>query len=64
LFAALAAAMIAAAARVLGGDSGLTPVLPIAWSDLLVLPICPLAAALAAAAAARMAALRLLKDMA
>ena len=64
LFAALAAAMIGAAARVLGGDNGLTPVLPIAWTDLLVLPICPVAAALVAAAAARLAALRLLKDMA
>jgi cell division transport system permease protein len=64
LFAALAAAMIGAAARILGGDSGLTPVLPIAWTDLLVLPVCPVAAALVAATAARMAALRLLKDMA
>jgi cell division transport system permease protein len=42
----------------------LTPVLPIAWTDLLVLPICPVAAALVAATAARLAALRLLKDMA
>jgi cell division transport system permease protein len=64
LFAALAAAMIAAAARLIGGDGGLTPVLPIAWTDLLVLPICPVAAALVAATAARLAALRLLKDMA
>lgn len=63
LFAALAAAMIGAAARVLGGDSGLTPVLPVAWTDLLVLPICPLAAAIVAATAARLAALRLLKDL-
>ena len=63
LFAALAAAMIGAGARVLGGDSGLTPVLPVAWTDLLVLPICPLAAALVAATAARLAALRLLKDL-
>jgi len=64
LFAALAAAMIGAAARVLGGDGGLTPVLPIAWTDLAVLPICPVAAALVAATAARLAALKLLKDMA
>ena len=64
LFAALAAAMIGAAARLLGGDGGLTPVLPIAWTDLLALPLCPVAAALVAAAAARLAALRLLKDMA
>ncbi len=64
LFAALAAAMIGAAARVLGGGSGLTPVLPIAWTDLAVLPICPVAAALVAATSARLAAMRLLKDMA
>lgn len=64
LFAALAAAMIGAAARVLGGDSGLTPVLPVAWTDLAVLPICPVAAALVAATSARLAAMRLLKDMA
>jgi cell division transport system permease protein len=63
LFAAAAAAMIGAAARILGGDNGLTPVLPIAWTDLLVLPICPLAAALVAATAARLAALRLLKEL-
>ena len=64
LFAALAAAMIGAAARLLGGDGGLTPILPIAWTDLLVLPLCPLAAALVAAGASRTAAMRLLKEMA
>ena len=64
LFAAAVAAMIGAAARVLGGDGGLTPILPIAWSDLLVLPLCPLAAALVAVVAARDAAMRLLKEMA
>ncbi len=64
LFAALGAAMIGAAARVLGGEGGLTPVLPVAWIDLLALPICPLAAAVVAGLAARWAALRLLKEMA
>jgi cell division transport system permease protein len=63
LFAAAVAAIIGAAARLLGGDNGLTPILPIAWTDLLVLPICPLAAALIAAAAARTAAMGLLKEM-
>jgi cell division transport system permease protein len=64
LFAAVVAAMIAAIARLLGGDGGLTPILPIAWTDLLVLPICPLAAAMIAGAAARTAAMRLLREMA
>lgn len=45
----------AAALRAMGGGGGLTPALPLAWSDLwLVLP-CPLAAALIAAAAAWLA---------
>jgi cell division transport system permease protein len=63
LVAAVTAAMVAGVARMLGGDSGLAPVLPIAWTDLLVLPICPLAAALIAGAAARLAAMRLLREM-
>ncbi|MBV9511314.1 MAG: ABC transporter permease [Caulobacteraceae bacterium] len=63
LFGAGGAAMIAAAARMLGGGEGLTPVLPVAWSDLLVLPACPAIAALTAAAAARWTALALLKEM-
>ncbi|HUO22294.1 MAG TPA: ABC transporter permease [Caulobacteraceae bacterium] len=63
LFAAAAAAMIGAIARALGGDGGLTPILPVAWTDLLVLPICPLAAAVIAGATARAAAIRLLKEL-
>lgn len=63
LFGAGGAAMIAGAARLLGGDQGLTPVLPVAWSDLLALPACPLIAALAAAGAARWTAMALLKEM-
>jgi len=62
LLGAGAAAMIATAARVLGGGAGLTPVLPLAWSDLLVLPACPLIAGLVAALAARLTALALLKE--
>jgi len=57
------AAMIGAAARLMGGGQGLTPVLPLAWTDLLAPLPCPLAAALVAGIAARTAALRLLKDM-
>ena len=57
------AAMIGAAARLMGGGQGLTPVLPLAWTDLLAPLPCPLAAALVAGIAARGAALRLLRDM-
>ena len=64
LLGAGAAGMVAAGARLAGGGEGLTPVLPLAWTDLLVLPACPLAAALLAALAARATALRLLKKMA
>ena len=58
------AAMIGAAARVLGGGEGLTPVLPLAWVDLLMLLPCPLIAALVAALAARATAMGILKGMA
>lgn len=57
------AAALAALARALGGGQGLTPVLPLAWSDLAVLPACPLIAALIAAVAARATALRLLREI-
>jgi cell division transport system permease protein len=63
LFGAGGAAMIAAGARIFGGGEGLTPVLPLAWTDLLVLPACPVIAALVAALAARMTAMGLLKEM-
>jgi cell division transport system permease protein len=64
LFAAASAAMIGAAVRALGGGQGLTPVLPVAWADLVWLAVCPFIAALVAAVAARVSALKLLKDMA
>ncbi len=64
LIGALAAAAIAASARLAGGGAGLTPVLPLAWSDLLPLILCPLAAAAVAAIAARTAAMTLLRNMA
>ena len=57
------AGIVAALARATGGGQGLTPVLPLAWTDLLVLPACPLIAALIAAMAARATALRLLREM-
>jgi cell division transport system permease protein len=47
----------------IGGEAGLMPVLPVAWSDLLPLLACPLAAGAVAALAARTTALTLLKEM-
>ncbi len=58
---AVAAAMVAVGVRLLGGASGFAPVLPVAWTDLLVVLPCPLLAALAAAWAARRTALALLR---
>ncbi len=49
LIGAGAAALVAVIIRTAGGGSGLTPVLPLAWSDLLILPVCPLIAAAIAA---------------
>jgi cell division transport system permease protein len=57
------AAIIGAAARLAGGGQGLTPVLPLAWIDLLAPLPCPLVAALVAGIAARAASLRLLRAM-
>jgi cell division transport system permease protein len=58
------AAIITAAARLLGGGDGFTPVLPVAWADLLPLLICPVAAAAVAALAAWATAMALLREMA
>ncbi len=55
-----AAALVAAMARLMGGTDGLTPVLPVAWSDLLAVLACPLIAAAVAALAARITAARLI----
>jgi len=63
LIGAAAASTIAAGARLFGGGAGLTPVLPLAWSDLLSLLLCPLVAAAVAAVAARTTAMALLKEM-
>lgn len=57
------AAIIGAVARLAGGGEGLTPVLPVAWSDLLALVPGPLLAAGVAALVVRQAAVGLLKEM-
>jgi cell division transport system permease protein len=44
-----------------GGSEGFTPVLPLAWTDLLAAIPCPLLAALVAAASARRTALSILR---
>jgi cell division transport system permease protein len=59
---ALLAATLGAAARLAGGGAGLTPVLPVGWTDLLALVPCPILAAIVASLAARSAAMRLLKE--
>ncbi|MFN3856170.1 MAG: cell division protein FtsX [Caulobacter sp.] len=63
LFGAGGAAIIAALARLAGGGRGLTPVLPLAWTDLLAVAPAPLMAALIAAVAARLSATALLGRM-
>ncbi len=60
---ALAAAALAATLRTMGGAEGLTPALPIAWTDLLITLPCPLIAAFVAAIAARLATLGLLRAL-
>lgn len=49
--------------RLLGGSQGLTPALPIAWTDLLAVLPCPLLAAGVAALAARFTAGTLIREM-
>lgn len=58
-----AALLMGAALRLAGGGEGLTPVLPIAWPDLLAVLPAPLAAAGVAALAARFTALSLIRDL-
>jgi cell division transport system permease protein len=58
-----AAAALGAGLRIAGGGEGLTPALPLAWSDLLAVIPCPLLAALVAAAAAQFTAMKLIRDM-
>lgn len=54
---AAGAALLLALARLVGGAGGLTPALPLAFGDLLILIACPLAACGVAVAAARFTAL-------
>ena len=63
LIGAAGAGLVGAILRLMGGGEGLTPALPIAWSDLLAAVPCPLFAALVAAAAAQATAIRLIRDM-
>lgn len=58
LVGALGAGAVLAVFRLLGGDQGFGAVLPLVWSDLLILSPCPLLAATVALLAARVAALR------
>ncbi|HTK34657.1 MAG TPA: FtsX-like permease family protein [Caulobacteraceae bacterium] len=57
----LAAAVMAALARAFGGVEGFTPVLPLAWADILACIPCPLLAAAVAAVSARRTALSILR---
>jgi cell division transport system permease protein len=63
LLGAGAAAALGTGLRIAGGGEGLTPALPLAWSDLLAVIPCPLLAALVAAAAAQYTAMKLIRDM-
>jgi cell division transport system permease protein len=63
LIGAAGAGLVGAVLRLMGGGDGLTPALPIAWSDLLAVLPCPLFAAMVAAAAAHVTAIRLIRDM-
>ena len=60
---AAGAALAGAGLRLAGGGHGLTPVLPVAWQDLLALLPAPLIAGLIAVIAARVTALRLLSRL-
>src|SRR5690606_15412578 len=55
------AMLLVAGLRFLGGADGVTPALPLAWSDVLMLSPCPLLAATVALVAARLTALARLR---
>jgi len=57
------AVLAGAILRMLGGSRGLTPALPIAWTDMLAVLPCPLLAAAVAALAARFTAGALIREM-
>ncbi|WP_409019788.1 cell division protein FtsX [Brevundimonas vesicularis] len=54
---AAAAGLVLAAARLMGGSEGLTPALPLAFGDLMMLILCPIAAFTVAIISARLTAL-------
>jgi cell division transport system permease protein len=58
---AVLAAALAAGLKLLGGSNGLTPVLPLEWSDLLAAAPCPFLAAAVAAIAVRSTAMSILR---
>lgn len=58
---AAGAGLLILLARFVGGTDGLTPALPLAWGDLLILPPCPALAAAVAVLAARWTALAQLR---
>ncbi|HKP78047.1 MAG TPA: FtsX-like permease family protein, partial [Phenylobacterium sp.] len=60
---ALAAMILGGLLRLVGGGQGITPALPIAWTDLLAVLPCPVLAALVAAVAARITARRLIQKL-
>lgn len=63
LIAAVLACAVAAGLRLAGGGEGLTPVLPLAWSDLYAPLPAPIVAAIVAGLAARLASLQMLREM-
>lgn len=63
LIGAVAAGVLAIGLRLAGGSEGLTPAVPLAWSDVLAVIPCPLLAAAVAAIAAQVTAMRLIRDM-
>jgi cell division transport system permease protein len=63
LLGAIAAMVLGAGLRIAGGGEGLTPALPLAWSDLLAVVPCPLLAAAVAAAAAQVTAVGFIRAM-
>jgi len=64
LFGAGGAAIMGAILRLAGGGQGLTPVLPISWTDLLFVLPAPLVAGAVAAIAARFTAQSLIRELA
>lgn len=63
LLGATLAAIIGALLRLVGGGEGITPVLPVAWGDLVMMLPAPLVAGAVAAVAAHRTAMGLLKEM-